>query len=108
MDILCGGVYGKHACLQIVSNAFQSLNDQVRFTGLDDALAAKHGGMRDAALNILLRHAGVKSDGRIKVIYALVFLFGEASGPKFVQENGLLCGVLNKESSSETSAAAGE
>ena len=73
-----------------VCKSLQALHDELGLGRLDDALAAQHGGVGDTALDIVLRHAGIKGDGGIEIVDAFILLFGKASGPKFIHGNAPL------------------
>ena len=81
MDVLGCGVGGERAGLQIAGDALQALHDELGLGRLDDALAAQHGGVGDAALDILLRHAGVKGNGGVKVVDLVIGLLLKPSSP---------------------------
>ena len=72
MHILGSGVDFQRAAVQILQNPLQTFVDILHIPGGNDALAAQHGRMDHAALDILLDHPCVKTDGGVKVIDAAV------------------------------------
>ena len=82
MDVLRILVDGQRAGSEIGGDARQPVLDRLPVLGGKDPLFGQHGGVRHAARDVLLRHAGIKRDGGIKIVGFLIEFLLEPSGPQ--------------------------
>ena len=87
VDILGGGVDLQRAAVQIIQDAVQAPVDVLYVLFRDDALPSQHGGVDQAALDILLDHPRVEADGGVEVIDAAVDGLAGAPLPKLRHKN---------------------
>ena len=81
MDILCRRVNGKASGFQIIQNSFQSLNDLLHLSGIQNSLCRQHFGMGNRAGDVLLGHPLIHCNGGVEVVRRLIQLFLSPSGP---------------------------
>ena len=81
VDILRRGIQLQFPGFQIRQDPLQPLYDLPAVLFRDDAAVPQHGGVGDAAGDILLVHSAVKGDGGIEGVDGFVNLLGESSCP---------------------------
>ena len=72
VHVLGRRVDGQRAAVQILQDAVQALVDGLHILPGNDALPPQHGGVDQAALDILLDHARIEADRGIEVVDAAV------------------------------------
>ena len=81
MDVLGVGVKLQLAAVDVLQNLRQALADGLLVFFRDNALFPQHGGVGNAALDVLAVHHRIKGDGAVKVVDPTVDFFFEPSCP---------------------------
>ena len=83
MDIFCCRIQFQRTAFQIGKNLLQAFDDGAAVFFGNNAAVSQHGGMCNAALNILPIHSCIKCNGGIERIDRLINFLGESARPHF-------------------------
>ena len=81
VDVLGVGVDGEGAGVQVRPDGFEARDDLLALAFVDDAALPQHGGVGDAAFDVLVVHPAVDGDAGVKIVGLGVGFLLEAAFP---------------------------